>query len=565
MPKLNSFFNKKITALTLSLFTLGGVFAPLVHSAEEIFFIYNPFIISLRVESLEEFAKTGNINRNLGFYLNLANVNEQQIASFREALTRKVNVDPVLLSRSLNTESVERLLSYFGSVINIKGGSNGKFLLRGALVQAAFEEEGLTLLGVLQKLAVDVQVDIPKIITYGRQVELVVRGSELFAQQIAVLGEEEAKLSEKIDFSQKADIRLLGSSKFTSSTINLNDEARDRRFYAQIFQPEELKGDNIPVVVFSHGLSSRPEDFEKRAIHLASYGYVVVMPQHPGSDILKTEDFLAGYTRSVFDTQEFIDRPKDISFVLDELTRLNDSQFQGKLNLESVGVAGHSFGGYTALAVAGATLDFENLETDCNSSIGYLNAALLLQCDALKLDRKPEESEEYNLRDSRIKAVFVSNPVNASIFGEKGLSNLNIPVFISAGSYDPATPFVFEQGRTFPFIGSEFTYLQLQEGQAHVDFSELDVGITDLINTVDILTLPTPYLLDTYTHSMTLAFFRTHLNNQSQYDVYLQSSYAQYISQGQEFKTYLITKESASKLDAEYRQFLQQNQRLIID
>ena len=36
--------------------------------------------------------------------------------------------------------------------------------------------------------------------------------------------------------------------------------------------------------MFSHGLASRPEDYAAGLKHLASYGYVVAAPQHPGSD-----------------------------------------------------------------------------------------------------------------------------------------------------------------------------------------------------------------------------------------------------------------------------------------
>lgn len=561
MLKFNSFISKQVTALSLSLFTLGGIVPEAVNSAEEIFFVYSPIIASLEVKSLEEFAQDGTVNQDLGFYLNLANVTEEEKAKFREALTKPVQIDPVLLSRSLNTEIAERLLNYFGSVINIRGGSNGKYLLRGALVQAAFEENGLTLLNVLKKLAINVQIDVQKILQYSDQIELVVKGSELFATEIASLAAQEAQAAEAIDFSQQPDIRSLGPLKVAHSTLNLYDAQRDRKFYVELYQPEQLTGDNIPVMVFSHGLSSSPEDFARRATHLASYGYVVAMPQHPGSDIIKTEDFLTGYTRQIFELDEFVNRPKDVSFVLDELTRLNETKFQGKLNLASVGVAGHSFGGYTALAVAGAKLNFASLETNCNLTIGNLNAALLLQCAALKLDQE----KDYNFRDSRIKAVFVSNPVNGSIFNEEGLSEITIPTFVSAGSYDPATPFVFEQGRTFPFISSSNTYLQLQEGQAHVDFSELDAGITDLIETTGNLTLPTPDLLDNYTNSMMLAFFQVHLNDQQDYQIYLQSSYAQYLSQEQEFKTYLITKSSVPKLRSEYEEFIQNNRDLILD
>ncbi len=549
---------KKLTALSLSLLSLSTLNIKEIYGADNIFFVYSPLIASLRVESLEKFAKDGTVNRNLGFYLNLARVNEQQKAEFRKALTTPVEVDPVLLSRILNTDEAERLLNYFGSVINIRGGSNGKFLLRGALIKAAMEKDGLTLLNVLRNLAVDIQINIPRILDYSEQINLIVDGSNLFVSEVEGLGEKEAQLAKLVDFSLLPDIRQKGSFAVTNSRLDLVDSNRNRKLYVEIFQPTQLTGNDVPVVVFSHGLSSRPEDFSRWATHLASYGYVVVLPQHPGSDTRQTEDFLAGLSREIFRLNEFIDRPLDITFVLNELTRLNNSQFGGKLNLKSVGVGGHSFGGYTALAVAGAKINFPQLERSCNLDIGNLNTALLLQCRALQLPRK-----DYDFRDERVKAVFTVNPVNASIFGVDGLNDINVPLFVAAGSLDPATPFVFEQARTFPFLTNSNVYLQLQEGQAHVDFSQLDAGISDLIETVGNLTLPSPYLLDEYTNSMMLAFFQVHLRNKEDYSVFLQSNYAQFMSEGQEFRTFLITSQFLPELRDKFDQFLMDNYDII--
>ncbi|WP_017294198.1 alpha/beta hydrolase [Geminocystis herdmanii] len=550
-------FSRKLTAITLSLLSLGVLDIKKVYSADSIFFVYSPFIANLRVESLEQFALDGTVNQNLGFYLNLARVDEEQTALFRKALTTPVQVDPTLISRILNTYEGERLLNYFGSVINVRGGRNGRYILRGALVKAAMEKDGLSLMNVIQNISVDVQLNIRQVLRYVEQVNLVIEGSEFFATEIANLASIEAESAGNMDFSKLPDIRQQGSKAVTNTTLNLFDQKRNRRFYVELYQPQQLTA-NTPVIIFSHGLSSRPEDFASIAKHLASYGYVVAMPQHIGSDIKQTENFLAGFSRQIFILEEFIDRPLDITFLLDELTRLNPSQFGGNLNLDNVGVGGHSFGGYTALAVGGAKIDFDNLENACNLAFGNLNNALLLQCRALNLPRK-----DYDFRDTRVKAVFTVNAVNAAIFGAKGLNNVTIPTFVAAGSYDPATPFVFEQARTFPHINSTDTYFQLQEGQAHVDFSQLDAGITDLVNTVGNLTLPAPYLLESYTNSMALAFFQTHLQNDENYRVYLQSAYGKHLSEGQEFKTHIITDKSAPILQEKFAQFINNNYQLI--
>jgi hypothetical protein len=54
----------------------------------------------------------------------------------------------------------------FGDVINIQGGRNGKYSLRGSLVQAVFDPEGLSLINVLKKLPVNMQIDIKKPYVY---------------------------------------------------------------------------------------------------------------------------------------------------------------------------------------------------------------------------------------------------------------------------------------------------------------------------------------------------------------------------------------------------------------
>jgi predicted dienelactone hydrolase len=145
-----------------------------------------------------------------------------------------------------------------------------------------------------------------------------------------------------------------------------------QKFYVDVYRPQKEREGKTPVVIISHELSSSPEDFAKRAEHLASYGYVVALLQH-------FQDLLEGYTGKIFYLDELLNRPLDISQTLDELERRNITEFGGKLNLENVGVVGHSFGVYTVLALGGATIDFKGLKKDCNIELGKLNTALLLQ------------------------------------------------------------------------------------------------------------------------------------------------------------------------------------------
>ncbi len=530
------------------------------YGAQKISLVYDSLIFSVSVDSLETFASDGRATGNLGFYLDVAGINAEKQALFREALSKSVPVDPVLISRSLHTDEGLRLLDYFGSVINIQGGRNGEYAIRGALVQSAFEPEGLSLINVLKNFATNIQLDIRKALILAEQIDVVVEATYFFSEETARLSDMEAQNEPPVDFSQKLDIQQPGPFEVLEpQRWYLTDKKRDtqfgeRRFYVDVYRPKTWREGKTPVVIISHGLSSRPEDFSKRAEHLASYGYFVALPQHIGSDLQQKDDFLIGLSRQIFLVEEFVDRPLDISYTLDELERRNNIQFQGRLDLDNVGLFGHSFGGYTVLALAGASLDFEHLHEDCDISLGRMNTALLLQCRALQIERK-----DYNFQDERVKAVYALNPVNASILGPQGLAKINIPIFIGSGSYDPATPFVFEQVRSFPWLTTENRYLLLQEGQAHVDFSAMDGGLSDLIETVDDLTLPSPELLDNYTNATMLAFFEVYISQNSDYAPYLQSSYTQYLSEDEEFQAHLITKDSSEALQEMIEKFKSDN------
>jgi predicted dienelactone hydrolase len=534
--------HRSLTSLTLSVLAAAATALPL-QAAEKIFFVFTPLNLSLRVNSLEVFAEDGTINKNLGFYLNVTGASEEQIAQFREALTKRAEIDPVLLSRVLNTEIGEDLLNRIGKTLNIQGGSNGKYAIRAALLQAASEPEGLTLLNFFRRLPVNVQIDLERTLRVARTIEVVVEGTEYATQAIRDLSAQEAAANPPADFANLPDLRQPGAFGIQHQRWTLTDASRGRSFYVEVYQPQQWRSGKTPVVIISHGLSSRPEDFANRAKHLASHGYFVVLPQHIGSDIGRTKAFLEGFYRQPFDNSEFIDRPRDISYLIDELERRNSTEFDGRLDLNNVGVYGHSFGGYGAMAVAGATPDFDYLQEQCVLDYPRPNTALLLQCRALELEQK-----QYNFRDERVKAVIGANPVNRAIFGPEGLGKIKIPTLIAGGNYDPATPFVFEQVRSFPWLQTPDKYLIMMEGQAHLDFSQLDAGMTEMIKSIGELTLPSPDLLEDYSNAMTLAFFEVHIANNPKYRIYLQPSYFKHLSEGQDFKAFLITGNSSDKL-----------------
>jgi len=138
-----------------------------------------------------------------------------------------------------------------------------------------------------------------------------------------------------------------------------HDSKRDRDVPVKIYSPRTGSGP-FPVILFSHGLGGSRDGYEYLGEYWASHGYVSVHLQHLGSDDAVWRD--AGLLiakramqKSATNPQNAINRPLDVSFAIDELERLNRdaSPWRHRLDLDRIGVAGHSFGAFTALASAG--------------------------------------------------------------------------------------------------------------------------------------------------------------------------------------------------------------------
>jgi predicted dienelactone hydrolase len=545
--RLNPWFRPLVLAVASALITSLPVKA-----ADRIFFTYAPVHVSIRVASIEKFADKGIVDANLRFYFDLLGVTPEQKIELREALNKKVAIDPIQLSRFFNTSMGERILSRIGTLITIQGGRNGVKAIRGALISAALDPEGLTAINFFRKLPTNMQVQGELVLDRVQATKFVVDATQEFIVRMAKLSAQEAATQTPADFAKLIDPRQRGPYGVQPKmTWQLEDKSRNRKLYAEIYQPQRQRAGKTPVIVLSHGLASRPGDFAEVGEHLASYGYLVIMPQHPGSDFQQAQDLLNGLSREVFDKNEFLDRPKDISFVLDELERRNQNEFSGRLDLTSVGIVGHSFGGTTALLVAGAEIDWQNLKRECDFG-NYPNTSLLLQCEALNLPQ-----DKYSFRDERITSVFTLNPVTSALFGRQSLAQVKIPVVLLAGSYDPAAPAVLEQMRTFPWLSSADKYLVLSDGQAHVDFSQLDAGVSDLLGSMGEMTLPNPDLLNAYRDGLLVPFFEVYLSQNPEFKPFIESysSYAQHLSEGQEFKIYLISGKSSQALVDEIQQF----------
>ncbi len=525
-------------ALSIWLLPTVGTMRPAL-GAERIYFSYGALEDSVSIASLAKYAKTGKIDENLADYTK--RLNRRQLTQLRRVLLTRVDLSPIAVSQFFYSPIGETLLERLGELIQTPARLSGFYSIRGALILAAADSQGLTLLNVMQKFPTrGIWLDLARILQTTGALERLNnqtnRAVALVSQQSAA----QATTQPPVDFSRLPDIQQRGQFTWSKQALTLYDSRHSNKFLADIYLPRLLNA-RAPVIIISYGLGEDRHSFEYLAQQLASYGFAVGVPENAGSDAKQVRALLAGHANQVAEPSEFISRALNVKFLLDELQRRSQSDPAFKLNLQQVGVIGQSLGGYAALALAGAPLNFKQLQKNCKTLDNTLNLSLILQCRVLEL-----LPIQYNLRDRRIKAAIAINPIDSSVFGQASLSKIQVPVMIVSGSADTIAPALLEQIRPFTWLTTPEKYLAVIQGGTHFStIGQAKAGSSFLAIPSQAIG-PDPTIARRYVKALSLAFFQTYILGSSQYRPYLSASYAKAISQ--------------APLDLSIVQFLTENQ-----
>lgn len=247
------------------------------------------------------------------------------------------------------------------------------------------------------------------------------------------------------------------------------DAARDRTLPVRIYMPQRPAGaqarpsappEKFPVIVFSHGLWGSRMNYGYFGQHMASHGYLVVAPTHPGSD---TADLLrrtlaakgskgsgekgaaAGASgwlmESIEDPDNLRQRPLDLTFVIDEIAR--NAQLGAIADMSRVGVGGHSFGAYTVMAIGGMKVDLPN-------------------------------DKGHSFRDERVKAVLPMSPEGTGTMGirDGAWDAFAAPVMFLTGTrdYGAGARSAAWRRTAFDAVNTVDDYLVTLNGAGHMTF-----------------------------------------------------------------------------------------------
>jgi len=497
---------------------------PVTIAAEQVTLRLGPFEQAIAVSELETFAKTGDLPNSLQVY---SSVLTPQV---REVLNRRLQLDPKVADKFIADVSSSPLGRQFLKNLGVAVPDLTLPQLQAAVTLAARQANGINLVGVLKAYPEEnITIDASSAIALA----LEFNPSALQSRAISPSLAEELLVTSNSPFQASFDPAAPGKATVKQETLFLQDKQRYRSIPVDIYYAQlpalfsSAVSTPSPLVVISPGFGADRKFFTYLARHLASYGLTVAALEHPDSRTRNLNLSDASDPSKLLSATEFINRPKDISFVLDELAKIDrkPGTLQGKLNTEQVSVIGHSLGGYTALAVAGGQLNLEQLRQSCkNSSVIAQAPADWLQCAAANL---PDKS--IQLRDRRVKSAIALNPLIGNLFGNNGLAQVSTPTLILASTDDAVTPILNHQLRPFAQLRNP-KYLLTAVGGTHLSAGNTGISTSELNSSIRERRGAEVQPLRQLLSGVSLAFIKQLTPEAKTYAPFLTSAYAQSLS-----------------------------------
>jgi predicted dienelactone hydrolase len=510
-------YSKSLTSFLLNTsFSLAAILlTTTAKAAEKVAFNYPPFgEFYINVDDLEALAKHKTLTPELAFYTK--RLSPEAFKKLDNLLSVPLEFNSLAIYKFVNSSVGEEMLKNFGKAIKAEPNRNGFYPLRSAIVQAAFDPDGLTAINIIKKFPLKtIYLDLDTVL------EFVDRG-KAYLQDRETIDRTFFSRSVNNDTQQNTnhlqDLRRPGKLLGQKKTFPFYNPHSQIASNFDLYLP--LQKQPAPVIIISHGLASDRRTFAYLGKHLVSYGFAVVIIEHIDTSLTTFDRILSGLER-LPEATTLIDRPLDVKYVLDKLTRISkiNPQLKNKLNLDRVGAIGQSLGANTVLTLAGAQLNRNPLFTECQEDSYreiFLDLSSLAICTFNQLP-----PANYYLQDKRIKAVLAINSLG-KIFGSRGMSQIKVPTMFISGVNDLVTPPVPEQMLPFTWLKTRSKYLVLVRKGTHFSFLEKGIGVLPVPNN---LVGPDSRLGHPTLKALSTAFFKTYLIQDIKYRPYLDENY----------------------------------------
>ena len=204
-----------------------------------------------------------------------------------------------------------------------------------------------------------------------------------------------------------------------------------------------------PLVIFSHGFRGCSTQSSSIMTVIANSGFTVVAPNHADASCGQSKpergkDPRFGHPEE-WNEETYKNRRDDIVAVLEGLKV--DPVWSKRIDFTKVSLAGHSLGGYTVLALAGAWSSWKM---------------------------------------PNIKAVLAWSPYSQPFINQHSIGKIDIPVMFQGGTRDMAiTPFIKKTGGAYDQARSPAYFVEFQDA-GHFSWTEINRKQRELISNYSI-------------------------------------------------------------------------------
>jgi predicted dienelactone hydrolase len=185
-------------------------------------------------------------------------------------------------------------------------------------------------------------------------------------------------------------------------------------------------GENLPLVVISHGYGGWLGGHAGMALALAEAGFVVVAPTHTGNN----------YEDESYPTARWmVDRPRHIARVLDYI--LGQWPDRARLDPKKIGFFGFSAGGYTGLVAIGGVPNLRLAAEHCRREPAEVACGLGVAEGA---DSSAVEDRGRWVHEPRIRSAVLAAAGFGFAFDREALKDVSAPVQLWAAAADRHVP-----------------------------------------------------------------------------------------------------------------------------
>ena len=287
---------------------------------------------------------------------------------------------------------------------------------------------------------------------------------------------------------------LRGETRPTSIGItftNFRDKERNRKLKTAIWYPtveqegkewggnkvfhgafaaknaEPTVSEKAPLYILVHGTYGSWRNMPWLIEELVAQGAIVAAANHPGSTWGNISP------ESVLRTWE---QPEDVSFLIDSLLA---SDFGPHIDEDNIVVIGFSLGGYTALSLAGANLELDQLPSYCASTNEEICDYLAVEFSNLDEDHIAKANRPY--RDDRIRAAVALAPGFGALLSHESLTSLETPTLIIGAEHDINVPPTKHFHPLVPLLPSHSHYYDLLDATHFTFFRLCKAGAEEIL------------------------------------------------------------------------------------